>query len=110
MSKSRNKSNTSAHPLTAIAIGGSEGERKAIESDISKLLAEAWEKMTCCEQAALTLGIRMAQYNIKSLEQLRELQNLLNHLIRTKEDGNLSVSIYLMEFMGEKEKSTGGRE
>lgn len=91
--------NQSASPLKAIAVGVSPEEGAKIEAEMNASLAKSFEKMNCCERAALTLGIRMFQYGIKDLAQLRELQELLNHLIKPGEAGTLNVSKALMDLM-----------
>ena len=89
----------SRHPLTAKAVGMPPEEAAKVEAQMNADLAASWEKMTCCEQAAMTLGIRMFQYGIKDLAQLRELQELLNHLMSPAADGGLQVSQALMKLM-----------
>lgn len=88
----------SQHPLTVKAFGVEPKEAKKIEAEMNAKLAESWKGLGCCQKAAMTLGIRMFQYGIKNLEQLRELQNLLNHLIH--QDGDkLSIAKALMDLM-----------
>ncbi len=97
--KSKRKPIPPASPLTAHAIGMPPEEAAKVEAEMNATLAASFEKMNCCERAAFTLGIRMFQYGIKDLRQLRELQDLLNHLIKPAGDGKLSISKALMDLM-----------
>ena len=84
-------------PLQAIGVGMTGDQLR----DATKEIESKVEKMGCCEQATLRVGLVMANLGL-DLADLVQLQSDLNHLIHRKEDGKLAISKHLMSVMTRK--------
>lgn len=85
-------------PLTAYGFGLSQGELDTLAKDMET----RFEKMGCCERAALSLGLMMAGHNL-TLENVVKVQEYANHLITVEKDADgkvqYSVSKALINIM-----------
>ena len=98
MSKRRNKparTQLKNLPLQVLGIGLSEEETKAVAADLDKNIG----KTSCCQRAAMKLGLLMLAHNITALGTILDIQDCANHLIKREDDGNLSVKRELMDIM-----------